>query len=50
MLICINIQDMVLDLTGNDFNSIGSEIGRNVIIFGVDMSSSVKVDNRKKTF
>ena len=28
--------------------SIGNEIGRNVIIFGVDMSSSAKTDNRKK--
>ena len=28
--------------------SIGNEIGRNVIIFGVDMSSSTKIDNRKK--
>ena len=30
------------------FFSIGNEIGRNVIIFGVDMSSSTKIDNRKK--
>ena len=28
--------------------SIGNEIGKNVIIFGVDMSSSAKIDNRKK--
>ena len=28
--------------------SIGNEIGRNAIIFGVDMSSSTKIDNRKK--
>ena len=28
--------------------SIGNEIGRNVIVFGVDMSSSRKIDNRKK--
>ena len=28
--------------------SIGNEIGRNVIIFGVDMSSSTKIGNRKK--
>ena len=27
---------------------IGNEIGKNVIIFGVDMSSSRKIDNRKK--
>ena len=28
--------------------SIDNEIGRNVIIFGVDISSSTKIDNRKK--
>ena len=28
--------------------SIGDEVGRNVIIFGVDMSSSLHVDNNKK--
>ena len=28
--------------------SFGDEIGKNVIIFGVDMSSSAKIDNRKK--
>ena len=26
----------------------GNETGKNVIIFGVDMSSSTKIDNRKK--
>ena len=26
----------------------GSGLGRNVIIFGIDMSSSTKIDNRKK--
>ena len=30
--------------------SVGNEIGKNVIIFGVDMSSSTKIHNRKKTF
>ena len=30
--------------------SIGNEIGKNVIIFGVDMTSSTKIDNRRKTF
>ena len=30
------------------FYSIGNEIGKNAIIFGVDMSSSTKIDNRKK--
>ena len=28
--------------------SFGNDIGKNVITFGVDMSSSTKVDNRKK--
>ena len=28
--------------------SIGDEIGRNVIIFGVDMSSSSHIDHKKK--
>ena len=28
--------------------SFGNEIGKNVIILGVDMSSSTKIDNRKK--
>ena len=28
--------------------SVGNEIGKNAIIFGVDMSSSTKIDNRKK--
>ena len=27
---------------------IGNRLGRNCIIFGVDMSSSVRVDNKKK--
>ena len=30
--------------------SIGNGFGRNVIIFGVDMSSSIHIDNKKKTF
>ena len=48
MLICINILDIVLDSTENDFFSIGDEVGRNVIIFGVDMSSFSHIDNKKK--
>ena len=28
--------------------SIGNETGKNVIVFGVDMSSKTKIDNRKK--
>ena len=34
------------DRTG--FFSLGDEIGRNVIIFGVDMSSSQHIDDKKK--
>ena len=30
------------------FSFPGTRLGRNVIIFGVDMSSSTKIDNRKK--
>ena len=30
------------------FSFLGTGLGRNVIIFGVDMSSSTKIDNRKK--
>ena len=30
--------------------SFANEIGKNVIIFGVDMSSSTKIDNRKKRY
>ena len=30
--------------------SISNEIGSDVIIFGIDMSSSTKIDNRKKRF
>ena len=32
------------------FSFPGTGLGRNVIIFGVDMSSSTKIDNRKKAF
>ena len=30
--------------------SIGNEIGRNITIFGVDMSSSPHIDNKKKRY
>ena len=30
------------------FSFPGTGLGKNVIIFGVDMSSSTKIDNRKK--
>ena len=41
---------MVLDLIENDFFSLGNEIIRNVITFGVDTSSSPHIDNKKKDF
>ena len=28
--------------------SVGDEVGRNIIIFGADMSSSLYIDNKKK--
>ena len=48
MLISINILDMVLDLIKKGSYSIGHEVGRNVMIFGVDMRSSSHIDNKKK--
>ena len=47
-LIIINILCIELDFTERDFFSIGDDIGRNVIIFGVDMSSSPRIDNKGK--
>ena len=49
MLISIdaNILDMELDLI-DIFSFPGIGLGKNIIIFGVDMSSSVHVDNKKK--
>ena len=42
ILICANILDMVSDF------SIGDEVGRNLKIFGVDISSSPYIDNKGK--
>ena len=39
---------MVLDLIKKGSYSIGNEVGRNVMIFGVDMRSSSHIDNKKK--
>ena len=45
----MDILDIELDLIDMGFfSSPGIGLGRNVIIFGVDMSSSIKIDNRKK--
>ena len=48
ILISTNILDKVLDLKEKDFFLNGDEVGRNVIIFGVDMSSSSHIGNKKK--
>ena len=37
------------DRNGN-FSFSGTALGKNVIIFGVDMTSSAKIDNRKRDF
>ena len=47
-LIIINILGMELDFDRKGFFSIGDEIGRNVIIFGIDISSSPYTDNKRK--
>ena len=47
-LIIINILGMELDCRHGSFSFSGTGLGRNVIIFGVDTSSSTKIDNRKK--
>ena len=44
-----NILDMELVLIDMEvFHLVMERVGRNIIIFGVDMSSSTKIDNRKK--
>ena len=39
---------MVFDLNRKGFLSFGNEIGKNAIIVGVDMSSSLHINNKKK--
>ena len=41
---------MEMDLIDMDFSHPSGGTGRNRIFFGVDMSSSTKIDNRKKIF
>ena len=52
MLIWINTYTMVMVLTGFDscseFSLHDGSIGKNIIIFGVDMSSSVHIDKKGK--
>ena len=41
-----NIQDMVLDLIQESFSHPSGGDGKNVIIFGADLSSSVHANNK----
>ena len=41
---------MELDLMEKDNFSIGNELGRNVIIFGLNMDSSTNLNNKKRRF
>ena len=41
---------MVLDLIEKDLFSLINGTGRNVVILGVDMSSSQHIDNKKKRY
>ena len=41
---------MILDLIERKFSFPRGKLGSSVILFGVDMSSSVHVDNKKRTF
>ena len=48
IMISVNILDMELDLIDMEFfPHLSGGTGGNVIIFGVDMSSSTKIDYRK---
>ena len=44
----MNIPDMEFDLISMEVLFPGTRLGRNVIIFGVDMISSTNIDNRRK--
>ena len=48
ILISISILDVQLDLIKKSFSQPSGGTGRNVIIFGVDMSSSTKIGNEKE--
>ena len=47
-MINTNILDIVLDLIEKELFPVGNRFGRNCIVFIVDMSSSVHIDNSKK--
>ena len=45
----MDILIMQLDLIDMEFFLFpNTGLGRNIIVFGIDMSSSIKIDNRKK--
>ena len=46
----INILGMALDFKEKCMFSLGNEISRNVVIFGVDIRSSPHIDNKKNIF
>ena len=48
MLILINTNILITGFGRSNVYSVGNEFGRNVIISGVDMSSSVPVENKGK--
>ena len=48
MLTCTNIPEITSDSIKKGFYSIGNEIGKIVIIFGVGLSSSQHTDNKKR--
>ena len=48
MLISINISGYGIGFNRKGSYSIGNEVGRNVIILGVDMISSSHIDNKKR--
>ena len=45
MLILISMDILVMEL-----DLIGGGFGQNILIFGVDMSFSAHIDNKKKTY
>ena len=44
----MDILDMELDLIEEEVSSPGGGFGRNILIFGVDMSFSTHIDNKKR--
>ena len=53
MLILISMGILVMELNfdrRSSFSFPGGGYGQNILILGVDMSSSVHIDNKKKTY